>query len=180
MSKGYSGEERERVIEHICEQLEEKRSLSKICGEDEGMPPLRTIMRWQSEDATVKQRIAHARDAYIHKLLDETIDIAEEASDDAYIWTDPKTKLKYARLDGSSVKRATLRIATRERYAQLMAPDRYGNKVDITSGGKALPAPSASGHDNRLDAILALALARRGQQPMIDVTPEPSLDDVMS
>lgn len=183
--KVYSEADRERIVAHVCKQHgEKKRSITSILREDKGMPNLTTLYAWRDENPLFSQRLARAREAYIEQLLEETIDIAEDASDDIEIWTDPKTKRQYPRLTGSSVKRAALRIQTRERFAILAMPEKYGTqRMDVTSGGKALPAPS-EGRDNRLDAILALALSRRqqalpGNEP-IDVTPEPSLDDVMS
>ena len=175
---------KEQQIDHILEQLEEKRSLSKICAEDAGMPRVSSFLAWVAKDATLAERYSHAREAQITKMLEETLDIADNATDDAYIWEDPKTKRQYARLNGDSVKRAALRINARERFAQLMAPERFNtSRTDITSGGKALPAPQAN--DNRIVALLTLAAQRASElnqaraHNVIDVTPL-SLDDVMN
>ena len=148
------------------------------------MPTMRVLMRWQSEDQTIRQRIAHAREAQVEKMLEETIRIADDATDDAEIWTDPKTKRQYARLNGSSTKRAALQIATRESFAKMMLPERFAmTRTDITSGGKALPAP-VQHNDNRIVALLQLAASRASELKAvggqtIDVTPL-SLDELMS
>jgi hypothetical protein len=185
MGKKWSEAEKVELVERVCVAMEEEKlSLSKALKAERGLPSMAAILQWCSESPTLAARYAHAREAYVEHLLDETIDIAEDACDDIEIYTDPKTKRQYPRLKASSVKRAALRIATRESYARMVLPHKYGTqRMDVTSGGKALPA--ASGHDNRLDAILALAMSRRqlaapSDEP-IDITPEPvGLDEIMS
>ena len=175
----YSPEERERIVEHICVELEKKRFASKICAEDEGMPSFSQFLAWCAENPQFQSRYAQAREAQVEALLEEGLQIAEDATDDAYIWTDPKTNRQFARIDGKTVRRSQLIIETRERFAKMMLPERFAQqRMDVTSGGKALPAPVQI-NDNRIQALLQLA-AHRAQQlsAPIDVTPL-ALSDVM-
>jgi hypothetical protein len=173
---------KDEQIDHILDQLAKKRSLSAICAEDEGMPLLTSFLAWVRKDASLEQRYRDAREAQLTSLLEETLAIAESATDDCYITTDASGK-KVAKIKGRAFKRAQLMIETRERFAKLMLPDRFNtNRTDITSGGKALPAPVMQ-NDNRLNALLLLAAERAKAltmgAPMIDATPL-ALDDVMS
>lgn len=178
----YSEAEKAKWIEHVCSQLAEKRFLSDICKEDEGVPPHATLMRWCDENPEWRRAYERARETGCTRLLEENIAIADEAVSDAYIAYDQSGK-PYAKLDGDSVRRAALRVNARERFAQLMAPHLYGPRMDVTSGGKPLPAPAPTlVINNRVDALLVLAQQRKAEgTPLIDISPsEPdTLDDIM-
>jgi hypothetical protein len=132
-----------------------------------------------SRNADLSEAYARAREAQITGLLEESIALAEKATDDAYIVTDPRTGRKYAKLDGKSVKRTQLIIETRERFAKMMLPERFAQqRMDVTSGGKALPAP-VQVNDNRIQALLQLAAHRAMQlaEPvLIDAKPVDPMD----
>jgi hypothetical protein len=173
--------QRKAQIDHILEELAKKRSLTAICAEDRGMPPVTTFLGWVAKYPEVAEGYACAREAQITGLLEETLEIAESATDDAYIVDNGRGKV--AKIRGRAIRRAQLIIETRERFAKMMMPDRFNtNRTDITSGGKALPAPVQQ-NDNRIQALLVLAAQRaaalgQGPTPTIDVTPL-SIDDVM-
>lgn len=170
---------REEQIDYILAQLVKKRSLSEIC-EEPDLPTLDAFLYWVRRDADLSQRYAYAREAQVTGLLEDCLQIAEDATDDAYIWTDPKTQRQYARIDGKTARRSQLIIETRERFAKLMLPERFAQqRMDVTSGGKALPAPVQI-NDNRIQALITLAATRaQALTQQIDVTPT-SIDDVMS
>lgn len=178
--------DKDAQIEHILEQLEEKRSLSDICKNDAGMPRMSLFLGWVKKDATLADRYACAREAQITSTLEEIIQIADDATDDAQIIKGKDGKV-YAKLDGFSVRRSQLMIEARERFAKMMMPERFAQqRMDVTSGGKALPAPVQT-NDNRIVALLTLAAERaamlsghaKTSSQLIDVTPM-QLDDVMS
>lgn len=179
-------EDKDAQIEHILTQLEEKRSLSEICRDDPGTPRMSLFLAWVKKDATLADRYACAREAQITSALEEIITIADDATDDATVIQDPRTKRWYAKLDGASVRRSQLMIEARERFAKMMMPERFAQqRMDVTSGGKALPAP-VQHNDNRIVALLTLAAERAAglaavgntSSRLIDVTPL-GLDDVM-
>lgn len=161
MPKTYSQEQRDAVIEHVIDEITKGRSLTTACQTSDPVVSYSQWMRWQLADEDLRERIARAREAGATKLLEEVIEIADAKDED------------------SNSRR--VRIYAREKYAAMIAPQRFGQKVDITSGGKALPQPVQASTD-RIDALLALAMQRRqldAPTAMIDVTPSPSLDDVM-
>lgn len=148
-----------KVIEHVLEQLANGRALSSICEDDAAACSYGQWFRWQLADEELREAVAHAREAGATKLLEEIITISDDKTEDAHS--------------------RRVRIHARERYAAMLSPQRFGQKVDVTSGGKALPAPVAADR-GKIDALLALALARRsGEQPMIDVTPSVQLLDIL-
>jgi len=164
MGTSYSEEERERIVDHVCVELTNKRPVYKILAEDEGLCSAYTFAVWQGKFPEIADKVARAREAACEQLIEETIAIADDRQEEA-----------------NSRK---VRIQARKDAAAMLAPRKYGQRIDVTSGGKALEAapPPAVQLDNRIAALLTLAAhnARRQlEAPMIDVTPEPSIDDVM-
>ena len=118
------------------------------------------------------------------------LDIAADATDDAYIrYVDGKP---VAAIDGTAIRRADLMIKTRQWVAEKMRPAHYGNRVDITSGGRAIGAPVKDAAE-RLHQIMLAAMARQAGENVPAVTvdakfvevealpaPTPSLDDLLS
>lgn len=166
--KSYSPAERERITRHVCEQLIEKRPLYKIFAEDDGLCSAAQFAVWQREDEQIAEQVACAREAACEALIEETVQIADGTDE----------------LPSSDAQIRKVRIYAREKAAQMLAPRKYGQRLDVTSGGKPLEAapPVTIQINARVDALLALAAQRAQQQAapaMIDVTPEVSIDDVM-
>ena len=153
----YLDEDKARICAHVCDELAKGRSLSTICGEDREACSYSRFMTWQRESEDLQHAIAQAREAGATKLLEEIIAIGDDKSEDA-----------------NSRK---VRIYAREKYAAMIAPRRFGQRLDVTTDGKALPSPIAVNHD-KVDALLALAMHRRLAAPIVDGETI-DLDDVM-
>ncbi|MFL6728104.1 MAG: hypothetical protein ACJ8FS_16555 [Sphingomicrobium sp.] len=158
----FSQSDKERIVDHVCDQIASyKRSLFRVLAEDDAMCGYSTFQRWMAESESFERQVARAREAALEALIDEMVDISKDPS------LDHNTK--------------RVQLIAIEKSAQMLAPRRFGQKLDVTSDGKALPAPIAIRSD-RIEALLALAAQRKLAPPgeLIDVTPEPSLDDLMS
>lgn len=161
----YSHAEKEAIVDHVCEQLINKRFVTSILREDEGMPGAATFTSWLAESEVFQSKVARAREAGVEAHLEDMISIADEASDDAEVAYDKNGKA-YVRMDGVSVARAKLMIYAREKAAQMLAPRRFGQKLDVTSDGKALPAPTQNTlvvADNRVQSLIAIAAHNKAQ-----------------
>ncbi len=171
----YSPEERERIVDHVCEQIAQKRPLYKVLAEDEGMPSSSTFVGWSIADDDVASKVARARERAATAYLDEIIEIADDDNADCYVETrDDGTK--YAKIDGEAIQRSKVRIYAREKYAQMIAPRQYGAKLDLTSGGEKLPAPQQTVLvDARIQSLLAVANTRLADLPAL--SREDLLDD---
>lgn len=157
-----SPERREEIITHICEEIAKKRSVASILAQDEGMPCYATFAKWKRESETISQRIAHAREDALEAYIEEIVDISDDATGDAVLRFGKDGK-PYATIDGDCVQRAKLRIHARERIAALLAPHRFGQKVDVTSGGEALKGTTINltQVENRVQSVIMLAMQRR-------------------
>lgn len=152
-------EQREQIIEHVLEQLSNGRAVSRILAEDDGMPVQTTWSRWERNDEDLQQKIARARLSGADYHVHETVAIADESSNDVYIdYVDDKP---VARIDGDAIQRAKLRIETRFKAAAMIAPRKYGAKVDVTSGGEKIESAQPVLVDARMQSLIQIAMNRK-------------------
>lgn len=127
------------LADRICEQLIEGSSLRTIC-RDGAMPNRKTVFRWLAGNGVFRVQYAQARELQADTLFEDTLDIADDASND---WTLEKEDEDGFRYNGDHVQRAKLRIDTRKWIASKLAPKKYGDvsKVALTGGDAGdLPA----------------------------------------
>lgn len=169
----YSPEEKAKIVEHVVAEMSSGRALSRIMAEDEGMPSHATFWRWHFEDPDIQDRVARAREAGVEAIMQEVVEIADNANADTYI--EQTERGPRARIDGEAIARSKLRVETRFKYAQMVAPRKYGVKVDVTSGNEPLPAPQAAVMvDARMQSLIAIALQRTAEPAT------PAIEDLMS
>lgn len=124
--------DREYCLPEIYARVASGKSLSKVLREDSNLPSSSTFWRWHMEDADIRDNLARARLNGVEALMDESIEIADDSSLD-YSGTDDEPVY-----NAESVQRSKLRVETRFKYAQMIAPRKYGVKVDVTSGGEKI------------------------------------------
>lgn len=128
------------------------RSFRKICSQDH-MPSIATIYNWFRVHPTFLEQYTHAKEESADAMVEDLLDIADE----------PETFTETTTLaDGSVVtrvvdntRRTQLRIETRKWIATKLQPRKYGDKLDLTSGGQKLPTPLLSGLTNTAGDITA-------------------------
>lgn len=123
------------VAQKICELIASGKTLKQI-DEDPKLPSESTIMSWLSDGRHREflEQYARAREAYADKLAAETLEIADDSSED--LRTDPKTGAEIT--DHEVVARSRLRVDTRKWLASKLAPKKYGDKVAV-GGADDLP-----------------------------------------
>ncbi len=124
----------EVIATDICVRLTGGESLRAICSDDK-MPAISTVMGWlfDGKHADFTEQYARARDLQADKLFDEALEIADEVSED-WITTEDGRKV----LDHEHVQRSKLRVDTRKWAAGKLAPKKYGDRLDLKHGGKAV------------------------------------------
>lgn len=126
----------EEVVSIICDRLAEGESLRAICS-SEGMPSTTSVKRWLREKEDFRAQYAQARESQAEHYLDEIIEIADDSSQDTeYGESGPKANNEW-------INRSKLRVDTRKWAMSKLAPKKYGDKLDVTSDNKALPAGPA-------------------------------------
>lgn len=116
-----------KIAEVICIRLMDGQSLRRICC-DPKMPSQTTVFRWLMHPARddFRERYARAREVQAEALFDETLDIADDGSND---WMESQEGgVDY---NGDAVQRSKLRIDTRKWMAAKLAPKKYGESTMI-------------------------------------------------
>jgi hypothetical protein len=110
----------------ICDRLAEGESLRAICAA-EGMPDKATVLRWISGHKEFRDEYAWAREAQADDILEQILEIANDASRDYVEKTGADGKVTWV-VDKEHIARCGLRIDALFRIVELLAPKKYGNQ----------------------------------------------------
>lgn len=104
----------------ICARIAKGESLRKI-DKDDKMPSVSSIIRWLVDDEYKWFRAQYeaACNTKAEVMFDELLEIADNTK--------------------SEVMRDRLRVDTRKWYLSKIMPKKFGDKMDVTSGGKPIP-----------------------------------------
>ena len=125
----YTDEQIEAIFKDITKQISEGESLRQVLRQTD-KPNRSTFYEWISKDEDKSDQYAHACKERATLIFDEIIEIADENNADVYI-----DDTGAAKIDGNTVARSRLRVDTRKWALSKMNPKKYGDKVDVTSGG---------------------------------------------
>ncbi|RSK23958.1 terminase small subunit-like protein [Hymenobacter metallilatus] len=121
----------------VCEHLAEGRSLRWI-SEQEGMPNKATILRWVAAHPEFRDQYVRAREVGDELLAEEILEIADDGTNDYMTIT--KGDKEYNVENKEVTTRSKIRIEARKWLLSKRQPKKYGDKLDLTSGGEKLPA----------------------------------------
>lgn len=120
----------QELADKICSLLAEGMSLRTICkGED--MPDKATIFRWFRENKEFCDQYARAKEASSEALNEELMDLGDEAISLA--------QEVDAKVSSAVVNAVKLKADNIKWYMSKQKPKKYGDKVDVTSGGNPIP-----------------------------------------
>ena len=132
------------ISDKICSDIEAGMSVGQICRQD-GYPEKKSVYRWLAKHDEFLSDYRAAKISGIEALVDQMMDIANDASDD--FKRDSNGELLRDKkgnriLDGEHVQRSRLRIDTIKWVATKLVPRLYGDnkhvEVDVKVGVKAL------------------------------------------
>ena len=136
---GRPSEYSQEIADRICDGLSEGKSLRTVCLADD-MPDKATVFRWLRTQKEFCDQYTRAKQEGADALADEVQDIADDGRND---WMEiEKNGGLVVVLDREHVERSKLRIETRKWIMAKMKPKKYGDKLDLTSGGDKLPKNS--------------------------------------
>lgn len=123
----------------IIAEIEDGKSLRQICREHDAiLPSRRTIQTWKEADVDgFASRYARAEQDAFDAFDEEILCIADNGSNDTYTDADGNTKV-----DHEAIQRSRLRIDARKWVYAKRHPERYGDKLDLTTDGEKLNAPT--------------------------------------
>lgn len=120
----------QELADKICAELAEGVSLRGVCMKDD-MPSLPTIFSWMRTNEEFLKQYARAKQESADAMAEEIIDITDDALEDAKNGSEHKGI-------NAVVQAHRLKVDTRKWLMSKMKPKKYGEKVDVTSGGETI------------------------------------------
>ena len=125
---------KEAIIAEVCARLSKGETLRSIC-RSPGLVSYGAIYNWVEQSEDYRSRIAQARDIGYDVISEQTLDIADDGSNDWMERNDPSNP-GYA-LNGEHVQRSKLRVETRLKLLAKWSPKKYGDKTTTEIVGDA-------------------------------------------
>ena len=122
------------LADKVCEEIALGASIRTVCGM-EGMPGVATIFKWIRTNEEFAKQYARATEERTEAMSEDILDIADDGTNDWMIVNDREVP------DSEALQRSKLRVETRKWLMSKMKPKKYGDKLDLTSGGDKLPTP---------------------------------------
>lgn len=137
----------QKLGKEICSKIALGESVIHICA-DEKMPVSSTIYLWllDEDKKEFSEYYARARNIQAELMFEELLDIADDGSND--YMTIKKGDKEYNVEDREVTNRSKLRVDARKWYLSKVLPKKFGDKMDVTSGGKPIPLLNALHHNN--------------------------------
>ena len=137
--KNYSKDQKEAILHSIFVKISNGSSARQAIIESEINNS--TFFEWLQKDTSKQYAESYARACEIRaeKLTDEILQIADEANADI-VGVDEKTGKPI--VNGEAINRSRLKVDARKWLAGKLAPKKYGDKIDVTSKGESIQAPS--------------------------------------
>jgi hypothetical protein len=103
------------------------------------------------------EQYAKACEARTDAMAEDILDIADDGTND-YVEREREDGSTYEVTNNEAIQRSKLRVDTRKWLMAKTMPKKYGEKLDLTTGGDKI---NRSASDAELDAIIARATARQ-------------------
>lgn len=151
----------QEIADLICERIAtHELGLKRLCAMYDDMPAKITINQWRNKYPEFAAQYAQAKISQIEILVEEIIDIADDATQDEIV-NDEGARV----CNGEFIARSRLRIDTRKWLAAKLIPRLYGNKDDASVN---LKFPSEVKDANSLLPMSAEVFRALGSQ---EITP---------
>ena len=129
--KTYNKEQKDAILQGIFEDISKGMSLRKAC-KNSGIPRI-TFFDWIDKDQKEADRYARARQ--------QGIEARFESIEEDYI-EEPQRDPETGKIDPAWVQLQRLKIDSKKWELSKLAPKKYGDKIDVTSKGESIQAPS--------------------------------------
>lgn len=121
--------------DQICAELAMGKSMRTICCADD-MPAMSTVFKWLRERPEFSEQYARAKAEAADALVEEILDIADDATNDWMEVHDKDGNATGYKLNGEHVQRSRLRIDARKWVAAKLKPKKYGERPDLDNSGQ--------------------------------------------
>jgi hypothetical protein len=127
----YNKEKKSEIVTSVCARIINGEAMREIL-KDEDLPHFSTFLLWVSQDLAKSEQYAQAMHVRSELLFEETLDIADNGSND---WMENKDPNNAGyKFNGEHFQRSRLRVDTRKWYLSKLNPKKFGDRVqnDIT------------------------------------------------
>jgi hypothetical protein len=146
----------------ICGLIIEGYTLRQVAAKD-GMPTKAAICRWLAKHEEFRDLYARAREFQAEHMADETLEIADDATNDWMVREGKSGDDTVFAINGEHVQRSRLRVDTRKWLMSKLAPKKYGDKItqehDVTDKAAEALKPSEQDLARSVAFILAKGVA---------------------
>ncbi len=130
---------REEIMDYVCDELAtSSRGLGNIIkwGKEkfEPFPTYSTIMLCLSEDESLSDRYARAKEAQADFMADEILDIADDGRND-WMTKQNGSGESYEVVNSETIQRSKLRVEARKWLASKLKPKKYSEKLQTEHSG---------------------------------------------
>lgn len=125
------GYDKEKIFQLILSEIEEGASLRSICRRED-MPSRTVFFEWLNNDESMADQYARACELRAESIFEEILDIADDTSNDTIITERGESP------NNEWIARSRLRVDARKWALSKMQPKKYGDKLDVTTDGKAI------------------------------------------
>ena len=129
--KNYSKDQKDAILNSIFEEISKGMSLRKAC-KNSGIPRI-TFYDWVDKEQRFADLYTRARQQGIEARFES---IEEDYNEEPQ--RDPET----GKIDSAWVQLQRLKIDSKKWELSKLAPKKYGDKIDVTSKGESIQAPS--------------------------------------
>lgn len=129
------------LAEKICLEIAtSSHGLHFICKNNPEFPDYATVFRWLNNPKHEEFRdlYARAKEEQAEYMAEETLGIADDSRQDTEIRYSASGE-PYEVEDKEWASRSRLRVETRKWLMSKLKPKKFGDKIDVTTDGKALP-----------------------------------------
>jgi hypothetical protein len=117
----------DKLAKEICDKIaSSSKGTKKLCVEHPHWPCQDTLFTWLKAYPEFSEQYAQAKICQIELLVDEILEISDDASQDQYT-----NELGTLVANPPAIHRARLKVDTRKWLASKLVPKVYGNKIDI-------------------------------------------------
>lgn len=127
--------------------------LYKILKSNDTYPSLPTFYKWLASSEDFAKQYARAKEMQAEFLAEEMLEIADDSSEDLLGVDEHGNRME----NREFINRSRLRVDTRKWIASKLLPRKYGDKLDMTSGGESINSNVTEDKFNQL-----LQAAREG------------------
>ncbi len=125
----------------ICAVLAEGISLRSACRDNREFPDAATVFRWIRENEDFRKQYARAKQESADAMGEEILDIADGGINVIKHTAEKKSS--------AAAQIVRLQVDTRKWLMSKHKPKKYGDTLDLTSDGKALPTPIYGGKSTK-------------------------------